>query len=139
MKVLFICKGNIGRSQMARALFDKFSKEKSDSAGTKVPLEAINSNLGDFSPAENVIKVMKEEGIDLTQKRPKQLTKILVDSSQIIISLTSKEDLPDFLEENKKVKYFELDNPKGYDLENTRRVKNQIKVLVKDLIKKLKL
>ena len=36
MKILFVCKGNVGRSQMATALFNKMSKIKASSAGTNV-------------------------------------------------------------------------------------------------------
>ncbi len=135
MKVLFICKGNIGRSQMARALFDKLSGKKSESAGAKVSEENKKIKLGQFAEAKNVIEVMKEEGIDLTAREIKQITPEMVKSFDIIIALVQKEDLPNFVLECQKVRYWNIENPRGYDLKNTRKTKDQIKKLIEDLIK----
>lgn len=67
MKVLFICRANIGRSQIAKALFDKINKEKSESAGSKVNEERQKMKLGEVVGAENVNECMKKEGIDISQ------------------------------------------------------------------------
>ena len=136
MKVLFVCKGNIGRSQMARALFDKLSGRKSESAGAKVSEENKKIKLGQFDEAKNVIEVMREEEIDLTTREIKQVTPKMVKSSDIIIALAQKEDLPNFILESQKVRYWDIENPRGYDLENTRKTKDQIKKLIEEFIKK---
>ena len=36
MKVLFVCRGNIGISQITQALYNKYLKKESFSAGNKV-------------------------------------------------------------------------------------------------------
>lgn len=64
-KILFICRHNSGRSQIAEAYLRKFAGEQLDieSAGFE-PSESVNPL---------VIEVMKEEGIDLSDKRPQSV------------------------------------------------------------------
>lgn len=62
IRVLFICRHNSGRSQIAEAYLKKFGGESFhvESAGLK-PAERVNPL---------VVAVMKEEGIDLSEKKP---------------------------------------------------------------------
>lgn len=62
VRVLFICRHNSGRSQIAEAYLRKFAGEKIhvESAGLE-PAERVNPL---------VVAVMKEEGIDLSAKKP---------------------------------------------------------------------
>jgi arsenate reductase len=64
-KVLFICQHNSGRSQIAEAYLRKF-------AGDKVVVESAG-----LSPADSinplVLEVMREEGIDLSEKKPQSV------------------------------------------------------------------
>ncbi len=64
-KVLFICEHNSGRSQMAEAYLKKLGGD------------AFEVESAGFEPAERVnplvIEVMKEEGIDLSEKRPQSV------------------------------------------------------------------
>lgn len=64
-KILFICQHNSGRSQIAEAYLRKFAGEdfSVESAGL-VPAEEINPL---------VVEVMKEEGIDLSGKKPQSV------------------------------------------------------------------
>ena len=74
--VLFVCKGNSGRSQMAQAFFNKLCK----------PNRAISAGiLLDKSIHPQTIKVMKELGIDIKNQTPKQLTQGLMESADKII------------------------------------------------------
>jgi arsenate reductase len=60
--VLFICQHNSGRSQIAEAYLRKFAENhfSVESAGL-IPAGAVNPL---------VIEVMKEEGVDLSEKKP---------------------------------------------------------------------
>ena len=68
MKVLFVCRGNVGRSQMAAVLFTKYSGIKAFSAGTKV-FEGENQKIKELSLAEikssalNITRLSKEKKI----------------------------------------------------------------------------
>ncbi len=62
IRVLFICRHNSGRSQIAEAYLKRFGGERFhvESAGLE-PAERVNPL---------VVAVMKEEGIDLSEKKP---------------------------------------------------------------------
>jgi arsenate reductase len=64
-KVLFICQHNSGRSQIAEAYLRKFYGDhfEIESAGLD-PAEAVNPM---------VVQVMKEEGFDLSNKKPQSV------------------------------------------------------------------
>ncbi len=65
LKVLFICRHNSGRSQMAEAFLRKFGGNRFDveSAGME-PADQVNPL---------VVEVMREEGIDLSGKKPRSV------------------------------------------------------------------
>jgi arsenate reductase (thioredoxin) len=65
IKVLFICRHNSGRSQIAEAYLKRFAGDRFivEGAGFE-PADSVN---------ELVIEVMKEEGIDLSGKRPQSV------------------------------------------------------------------
>lgn len=64
-RVLFICRHNSGRSQMAEAFFRQMAGDRFEveSAGLE-PVEGVDPL---------VVDVMMEEGVDLSQKRPQSL------------------------------------------------------------------
>ncbi len=67
--VLFVCLHNAGRSQMSQALFERATagKHTSLSAGT-TPAERVHPE---------VVVVMREIGIDLSDRQPQLLTREL--------------------------------------------------------------
>lgn len=128
MKVLFVCKGNVGRSQMANAFFNKMSKNHSTCAGTNVG-EHEGEKLH-----ESVINIMAEEGYDLSKNERKQLTPEMSEKADKIIVMTEKENLPEYVN-MKKVVLWNVQNPKDKPLDFHRKTRNQIKRLVEKLIK----
>ena len=64
--VLFVCTHNAGRSQMAKAFWDKHAPDdvRAESAGQE-PAKA---------PWPEVVEVMREIGIDISKERPKKLS-----------------------------------------------------------------
>ena len=65
--VLFVCVHNAGRSQMAAALFNQLAdphQARAISAGTR-PADRVHPE---------VLQVMREAGIDLSEARPQKLT-----------------------------------------------------------------
>ncbi len=71
MKVLFVCRANLGRSQIASAFFDQLSQHTPDSAGTIVAMiggegRTVLQRVQDY-PDENptlalLVDLMEEEG-----------------------------------------------------------------------------
>lgn len=136
MKIIFVCRGNVGRSQIAEGLFKKLvgNRHEVTSAGTKI--SGPEQPIGELGGVENVIEVMKEEGIDVSKNIRRQLTKEMVESSDIVILLVDDNDpLPDYVLNNIKVTKWHVNDPKGQTLEFTRHIREQINRLVTDFAK----
>ncbi len=130
MKVLFICNGNVGRSPMAAALFNKLSKHgKAASAGVEV---AIKGNVGKPTNIMN-IKVMKEIGCDLSGHKRRQLNETMARKADVIVFMGSKRKVPTYLKRIKRVKYWKIRDPKQQTMDTRRRIRNKIKTKVEGL------
>ena len=129
MKVLFVCNGNVGRSQAAEAYFNRLSKKNTAiSAGINTEKYG-NRRLKEISGTV-VVKCLMEDGVDISEKRSKQITKAMVEEADLVISMENK--LPDYVD--KKIIFWEIENPKGYPLEKYRGVRDQIKKKVEELV-----
>ena len=134
MRTLFICVGNVGRSQIAEGLFRKYyPHEKALSAGIKI--SGPEQPIGQLMPnIKEVLDVMKEENIDISMAKRKQLTpKMVRNSGRIIVIIDEKVELPDYLVQSPNVFRWNIADPKGKDLAFTRNVKNMIKEQVRNL------
>jgi arsenate reductase len=135
-KVLFVCIHNSARSQMAEAFLNKYGK--GDYLAESAGLEP-----GKMNP--NVVKVMQEVGIDISQKGTQGVFDLFKKGStyDAVITVcdgTSAERCPVFPGKAKKIAW-SFEDPssmKGTQdeiLSHTRKVRNQIEQSVKDFIK----
>jgi len=126
--ILFICKGNSGRSQMAEAFFNSLSKKaKAISAGTD-PDKKIHPWT---------IEVMKEVGIDVSQQKPKLLFDELLKKAEQIIIMESgliKDIAPKY---SPKLKEWKIEKLLGKSIGQVRKIRDQIKKRIKQLIKEI--
>jgi arsenate reductase (thioredoxin) len=133
--VLFLCVHNTFRSQMAEAYFNKFAKEKrirwqAKSAGF-LKAEKIN---------EKAVLLMREEGIDISDKKPKLMTEEMIKSADKIVVVCQEceaQGLCLVLPPDKDIEYWRLPNPAEMEFEKAREIRNQIKEKVLNLISKL--
>ena len=127
VSVLFVCVHNAGRSQMAAGFLQHFAGDWVEvrSAGS-APADSIN-------PA--VVIAMKEEGIDLSAKRPKILTDEDVEASDVVITMGCGDVCP--LYPGTRYLDWRLDDPAGQGIDAIRPIRDQIKSLVKELISTL--
>lgn len=137
MNILFVCRGNVGRSQMAEELFKKIAPQHHVfSAGTA--LSGPEQPIGELTGTEPVIEVMKEIGIDVSNNIRNQVTKEMAASAdKIVLVVDDKDPIPDYLENNNKVIRFDVLDPKGQSLEFTRNVRDQIWEKMEELVKML--
>lgn len=137
MKILFICRGNIGRSQMAKEIYNGLCEGKgiADCCGTRVG-EFEGQKICDIKndSVEDDIRAMKEIGFDVSQGIRKQVTPELIESSDKVILMAEKDTWPNYLENNPKVILWDVENPKGVTFEKTCEIRDIIKKKVEQLI-----
>lgn len=80
-RVLFLCLHNAGRSQMSAALFQRAAKGRHEalSAGSEADREG-------HVHAE-VVTVMRELGVDLSDRRPQRLTRELAEQADVVVTM----------------------------------------------------
>jgi protein-tyrosine-phosphatase len=148
MKILFVCRGNVGRSQIAEALLKKELKDVEVvevSNNPLVDIEVMSAGtllsepeqaIGELTPAiDNVVDVMKEVGVDVSKNFRTQITEEMAnDADRIILVVDERDPIPEYLVNNPKVEKWDVLDPKGQSLEFTRQVRDQIGVFVKGLV-----
>lgn len=121
-KILFLCTENSCRSQMAEAIFNSMAKNaKAESAGIK-PASKVD---------EKAIEVMKEIGIDISNKKPKMLAG--KEEFDIIVTMGCIDGYPPTPKE--KTVEWNIPDPKGKDIEEYRRVRDEIKSRIEKLLR----
>jgi len=112
---------------MAASLLRHYAGDRIEvrSAGSE-PAERIN-------PA--VLTVMRERGIDLSAATPKKLDDDMVRVSDVVITMGCGDACPIF--PGKRYEDWELEDPAGKDVETVRRIRDDIDVRVRDLVKSL--
>ncbi|MEX2720723.1 MAG: arsenate reductase ArsC [Candidatus Wukongarchaeota archaeon] len=125
-RILFICVGNAGRSQMAEAFANHYGKGKliASSAGTE-PADKVNLL---------VVEAMKEKGIDISENKPKLLDKKMIEEANTVIMMgcSVEESCPAPL--FKKSISWELEDPKDKQLEKIRQIRDEIEKKVLNLV-----
>ena len=126
MKVIFACVHNAGRSRMAAALFNHLAPDKSMaaiSAGTQ-PADRVHPE---------VVAVMSELDIDLSQAQPQLLTKELASEADLLITMGCGESCP-YVPGLKRLDW-PLKDPKGQSIDDVRAIRDDIKERISVLLK----
>ena len=126
-KILFVCVENAGRSQMAEGFLREYAPQFDvTSAGTK-PKSQLH-------PV--VVEVMKEIGIDITKQKPKALTNEMIKQSITVnMGCMDRESCPALFV--KDLIDWKILDPKDKDIDQVRKIRDEIKNQVLDLIKRL--
>jgi protein-tyrosine-phosphatase len=137
MKVLFICKSNQFRSQMAAALYNKITgTTDADSAGTYVgsSQELEDSIIEKFFRTPDFFELMEENSMYIRNNRTKKLIPEMLEHADTIIAMTEEPFIPYFLSNNKKVIWWSVENPLFATREISEKTYVQIKILIEKLI-----
>jgi protein-tyrosine-phosphatase len=128
--VLFVCVENAARSQMAEGFFNKYAPKRyrAISAGTR-PIQQINPMA---------IEVMKEVGIDISNKKSKDITEDVMRNSTYIVNMgcMEKESCPSLFLHN--LLDWSIEDPKGKSVEKVREIRDEIEQRVKEIVASIK-
>ena len=124
-KVIFACVHNAGRSQMAAAFFNQLAdrtKAEAISAGTEPGLRVH----------PEVLAVMQEVGIDLSNAKPQKLTQELAEDAALLITMGCGDKCP--YVPGLRRDDWPLKDPKGLPMEQVRLIRDDIKERVRTLL-----
>jgi arsenate reductase (thioredoxin) len=128
-RVLFVCLHNAGRSQMSQALFEREAagRHTAESAGS------VAEPGGRVHP--QVVEVMNEVGIDLSDRTPQRLTNELAERADVLVTMGCGDTCPYF--PGKRYVDWDLPDPKGRPVDEVRVVRDEIAGRVRDLVAEL--
>jgi len=124
-KVIFACVHSAGRSQMAAAFFNRLAaadKARAVSAGTE-PAERVHPE---------VVEAMRELGHDLSAARPQRLTAEMAASAALLGTMGCGEACPYM--PGLRREDWALDDPKGRGPAEVRRIREEIRARVAQLV-----
>ena len=119
-RVLFVCVGTAGRSQMAQAFYERRGGE-ARSAGSRPEREV-------HAP---VAEAMSEIGISLEGRRPKGLAQEDVEWAELVVTMGCGDACP--VLPGKRYLDWNLEDPAGAAVPEVRVVRDEIQRLVADL------
>src|ERR687885_1881626 len=123
---LFVCLHNAGRSQMSAALFERASdgRHRALSAGSEADPD------GRVHP--QVVDVMRELGIDLSERRPQRLTTELAEQADVVVTMGCGDACPYI--PGKRYLDWDLPDPAALPVDLVRAVRDDIAERVEQLI-----
>jgi protein-tyrosine-phosphatase len=131
MKVLFVCSGNIGRSQMAMEYFKRYSNEPTASAGTQVTVPG--ERIGERDDAQPVLQSMLADGMDMASNTRTPLTEEMLDHYDKVVVMAEPDRIPKWLSSSPKFEYWEVENVNGMTVDKVSVVREGIKERVRAL------
>src|SRR3954468_15211462 len=126
-RVLFVCLHNAGRSQLSAALFEREAggRHEADSAGT-TPSERVHPE---------VVEVMGELGIDLSERVPRRLTTEAAERADVVVIMGCGDECPYI--PGKRYLDWDLPDPKGRPVDDVRAIRDDIAGRVDALVREL--
>ncbi len=139
MKVLFVCKANVGRSQVAQAVFEGLSGHDAMSAGSaadevfaREPRPSRKVKHARYSFA-----YMKERGMDIGERERTQLTPELVGEADRVIVIMPKDDWPSYLIASEKAVLWDLPDPIDTTRDGAWRIFDEVVERVRSLVEEI--
>ncbi len=122
-RVLFVCVQNAGRSQMAEALFRRAAGDRHEarSAGSS-PAAAVHPEVAALMP-------------ELADRVPRKLEREDAEWADVVVTMGCGDACPYI--PGKRYVDWELDDPAGKSLEETRRIRGEIERRVTSLVDEL--
>jgi protein-tyrosine-phosphatase len=126
-EALFICEGNVGRSQMAEGFYKHLrGADSASSAG----ITDIGAKYN-YAPREDIVLAMKEKGIDISGQKIKQVTEHMIDEADEVVVLCDPKLLPPV--NKSEILIREVPDPYESSMDGIREIRDQIERIVTEL------
>lgn len=126
-EVLFVCEQNAGRSQMAAVLTHSIG-------GDRVHVRSAGSMpAAELNPA--VVTALEELGLDVSRDFPKPLTDDVVQAADVVVTMGCGDACPIY--PGKRYLDWALDDPELLTLDEVRRVRDEIRTHIEQLLQTL--
>lgn len=138
-KVLFICKGNWFRSQIAATLYNKLTNSHdADSAGTYVGAndEPEGIKISDAIPFNYFFEFMEARGMNIRNNTTRRLTAPMLEEYNTVISMAEEPYIPKYLKEAKNIIWWDVKNPEDITEETVEDTYTKINSLLPELLQK---
>ena len=133
-KIAFVCVQNAGRSQMATA-FAELARAEHDAE------DDIEIVTGGTDPADHVhpevVDVMNENGVDLSDRVPKEVTPDDLRAMDLVITMGCSAEGVCPAAWNGESRDWDLDDPDGQGLDSVRAIRDDIERRVDALFEEL--
>jgi arsenate reductase len=126
---LFVCLHNAGRSQMSAALFERAA------GGRHHALSAGSEADPDGRVHPPVVEVMRELGVDLSDRRPQRLSPELVEQADVVVTMGCGDACP--VIPGTRYLDWELEDPKDRPVDEVRATRDEIARRVEALVAEL--
>ena len=145
MKILFVCRANVGRSQVAQATFERLSRHESASAGTTVD-EEVAEDPNTRRPitswkvkdrSHHSLPYMQEHGIDIGERERTQLTPELVAASDKVVVIMPHDEWPDYLAASDRTIAWDLPDPGDMTRDAAWRIFDDVRERVRALVEEI--
>jgi len=112
MNILFVCEGNVNRSQMAGTIFKSIVPDADVMTAGVYPARA-GERLSDVWP--KAISVLKDIGFDMSSNAISKLTPAMVEAADhvVLMGAIPGGPIPDYLENSPKLETWDVPDP-GY-------------------------
>jgi arsenate reductase len=128
MTVLFLCRQNAGRSQMAQAFFEKAAPEHRALSGGSSPAARVHPE---------VVAAMREIGFDLSGRTPAKVDAAMLAKADHVVSMGCDDpavcDYP-----GRKVEDWGIPDPSGKPVEEVRAIRDLLHTKVNELAERLR-
>ncbi|WP_027842683.1 arsenate reductase, glutathione/glutaredoxin type [Mastigocoleus testarum] len=125
-KVMFVCKKNSRRSQMAEGFSRSLGKGK---------ISVVSSGLEASYVDPKTVEIMAEIGIDISNQTSQALSDFNPGDYDAVISLCGcGVNLPPEWVTREVFEDWQLDDPEGHGIETFRRIRDEVKQRVEKLI-----
>jgi protein-tyrosine-phosphatase len=124
VRVAFVCVQNAGRSQMSAAFAERERERRNLD-------DVVEILTGGTHPAEHVhevvVEVMREEGFDLSNRTPREISTDELESCDYVATMGCSTLELDADGSDVDVRDWALDDPDGNDLDRVREIRDEIR------------